>query len=165
MTTQPKVSGTKKVGIASVLTLAIATPFVMKWEGLKTTTYRDVVGIPTVCYGETGPHIRMGMQFTRDECRDMLNARLQQFAVQLDRCVATPLTPYQGAAVLELGYNVGSNAVCDSTLVRMIKQGEPASVWCRQLHRWVNAQGRRYQGLVNRREDSYQMCIKDEYVD
>lgn len=160
-----KTSGVQKVGIASVLTLAIATPFVMKWEGLKTTTYRDVVGIPTVCYGETGPHIRMGMQFTRDECQDMLNARLQQFAVQLDRCVATPLTPYQGAAVLELGYNVGSNAVCGSTLVRMIKQGEPASVWCRQLHRWVNAQGRRYQGLVNRREDSYQMCIKDEYVD
>lgn len=160
-----KTSGVQKVGIASVLTLAIATPFVMKWEGLKTTTYRDVVGIPTVCYGETGQHIRMGMQFTRDECRDMLNARLQQFAVQLDRCVATPLTPYQGAAVLELGYNVGSSAVCGSTLVRMIKQGEPASVWCRQLHRWVNAQGRRYQGLVNRREDSYQMCIKDEYVD
>lgn len=34
-----QVSGPKKVGIASVLTLAIATPFVMKWEGLKTQTY------------------------------------------------------------------------------------------------------------------------------
>ena len=156
-----KVAGVKKVSIASALTLAIATPFVMKWEGLKTTTYLDVVGIPTVCYGETGAHIRMGMQFTANECRNLLDRRLLQFATALDRCVATPLTPNQGAAVLELGYNVGVNAVCNSTMVRMIKQGQPPSVWCKQLHRWVKAQGRTYRGLVNRREDSYQMCIKE----
>lgn len=155
------VSGPKKVGIASVLTLAIATPFVMKWEGVKTSTYLDVVGIPTVCYGETGPHVRMGMQFTVDECRQMLDKRMLQYAVQLDRCIATPLTPYQGAAVLELGYNVGVAAVCRSTLARMIKAGRPAAEWCKQLHRWVNAGGRPWQGLVNRRADAYQMCIRE----
>jgi lysozyme len=149
------------VAIASVLTLAVATPFVAKWEGLKTKTYRDVVGIPTVCYGDTGPHVQMGMQFTAEECRKMLDRRLLQYALQLDRCIATPLTPYQGAAVLELGYNVGTSAVCQSTMARMIREGKPASEWCAQLKRWVMAGGRRYQGLVNRREDSYQMCIKE----
>lgn len=159
--TQKAVGTKKKVGIASVLTLAIATPFVMKWEGLKTTTYRDVVGIPTVCYGETGPHIRMGMQFTREECRAMLDRRVLQYARRLDACIATPLTPYQGAAVLELGYNVGTTAVCRSTLARMIREGQPASAWCPQLRRWVFAQGRKYRGLVNRREDSLLMCMKE----
>ena len=158
-TKQP--SNVKKMGIASVLTLALAAPFVMKWEGLKTQTYLDVVGVPTVCYGDTGTHIRMGMQFTAEECRRMLDRRLLQYAIQLDRCVATPLTPYQGAAILELGYNVGVAAVCRSTLVRMIKEGRPASEWCKQLHRWVNAGGRKWRGLVNRRADSYQMCIRE----
>ena len=157
----PRVSGARKAGIASALTLAIATPFVMKWEGLKTETYRDVVGIPTVCYGETGPHVRMGMQFTREQCRTMLDERALQYALRLDACIATPLTPYQGAAVLELGYNVGVAAVCRSALVRMIKAGRPASEWCKQLHRWVNAGGRKWRGLVNRRADSYQMCIRE----
>lgn len=156
-----QVSGPKKVGIASVLTLAIATPFVMKWEGLETHTYLDVVGVPTACYGDTGTHIRMGMQFTAEECRRMLDNRLLQYAQQLDRCIATPLTPYQGAAVLELGYNVGTPVVCRSTLARMIREGKPALEWCGQLKRWVMARGQRYQGLVNRREDSYQMCIKE----
>jgi lysozyme len=149
------------VSIASAVTLAIATPFIMKWEGLETKTYRDVVGIPTVCYGDTGPHVQIGMQFTEEECRRMLDRRLLQYALQLDRCIATPLAPYQGAAVLELGYNVGTSAVCRSTMARMIREGKPASEWCAQLKRWVMAEGRRYQGLVNRREDSYQMCIKE----
>jgi len=156
-----KASNTKKAGIASVATLAIAVPFIAYWEGLRTETYRDVVGIPTVCYGETGPHVRMGMQFTRAECRAMLDRRALQYALLLDRCIDTPLTPYQGAAVLELGYNVGTTAVCRSTLARMIREGQPASAWCPQLRRWVFAQGRKYQGLVNRREDSYAMCIKE----
>jgi lysozyme len=153
-----------KVGltaIASVLTLAVAAPFVAKWEGLETKTYRDVVGIPTVCYGDTGPHVQMGMQFTAEECKAMLDQRLLEYAQRLDACIAKPLTPYQGAAVLELGYNVGTSAVCRSTMARMIREGKPASEWCAQLKRWVMAGGRRYQGLVNRREDSYQMCIKE----
>lgn len=161
MSEPKKASKPVTVAIASALTLAVAAPFVAKWEGLETRTYRDVVGIPTVCYGDTGPHVQMGMQFTAEECRAMLDRRLLQYAVQLDRCVATPLTPYQGAAVLELGYNVGVAAVCRSTMVRMIKEGQPASAWCRQLTRWVKAQGRTYQGLVNRRADSYAMCIKE----
>ena len=154
-------SNVKKAGIASAVTLAIAIPFIAQWEGLRTETYRDVVGIPTVCYGETGPHITMGMQFSRAECRRMLDQRLLRYARQLDRCVATPLTPYQGAAILELGYNVGTTAVCRSTLARMIREGQPASAWCPQLRRWVFAQGRKYRGLVNRREDSLLMCIKE----
>lgn len=160
MTGNTKTPRIKKAGIASALTLAIATPFVMKWEGVKTQTYLDVVGVPTVCYGETGPHVRLGQQFTMAECRAMLDRRLMQFALQLDRCVHRPLTPYQGAAVLELSYNVGIRATCNSTLVRMINEGRPASQWCPQLHRWVNAGGRRWQGLVNRRADSFQMCMR-----
>lgn len=38
-------------GVAAVV-IATATPFIAKWEGLETTAYRDIVGVPTVCYGK-----------------------------------------------------------------------------------------------------------------
>jgi GH24 family phage-related lysozyme (muramidase) len=159
MTGQQKTSGLKKGAIASTLVLALATPFVIKWEGLKTSTYIDVVGIPTVCYGETGAHVRIGQQFTEQQCRDMLDRRLMVFARELDRCVTVPVTPHQGASLLELAYNVGSGPVCRSTLVRQLNEGAPPEQFCGQLSRWVNAGGRPWRGLINRRADSYNMCM------
>ena len=160
MTKNTQTAGTKKAALASVLTLAIATPFIAKWEGLKTETYRDVVGIPTVCYGQTGADIKMGMQFSEAECAAMLDKEVLAYAQQLDKCVQADLTPYQNAAILELGYNVGVPAVCRSTMVRMINAGAKPEEWCPQLNRWVKANGRSYQGLINRRADSYRMCMK-----
>jgi lysozyme len=150
----------KKGAIASILVLALATPFVMKWEGKKNTTYLDVVGVPTVCYGQTGAMARIGATYSDAECKAALDAELWEYAQELDKCVLRDVTPYQGAAILELGYNVGTPALCGSTMVRMINAGEPATRWCQQLHRWVRAQGRVYRGLVNRRADSYNMCIR-----
>lgn len=150
----------KKGLIASVLVLALATPFVMQWEGKKNTTYFDVVGVPTVCYGQTGAMARIGATYSDAECRAALDAELWEYAQELDKCVLRDVTPYQGAAILELGYNVGTPAVCGSTMVKMINAGEPASRWCQQLNRWVRAEGRVYRGLVNRRADSYNMCIR-----
>lgn len=152
--------GPKRAGIASAVVLAIAAPFVMQWEGLKTTTYIDVVGVPTVCYGDTGPHVTMGAVFTAEECAKLLDRRLTLYAQRLDKCVTVPVTPYQGAAILELAYNVGVGAVCNSTMVRQINAGAPPTQWCGQLRRWVYAGGRVWKGLVNRREDSLAMCMK-----
>lgn len=154
-------NGIKKGAIASALVLALASPFVMKWEGKRNTTYIDVVGVPTVCYGQTGAMARIGATYSDAECKAALDAELFEYAQELDRCVHVPVTPYQGAAILELAYNVGTPAVCSSTMVRMINAGEPSTRWCQQLHRWVRAGGRKYQGLVNRRIDSYSMCIKE----
>nr|WP_241482183.1 hypothetical protein [Leisingera sp. ANG-Vp] len=37
----------------SSIALASAVSFIGQWEGLRTEAYRDVVGVWTVCYGET----------------------------------------------------------------------------------------------------------------
>jgi lysozyme len=157
-TAKPKRGAAKKGGIATAAVLLIATPLVIKWEGVKTEAYIDPVGIPTVCIGQTGPHIRMGQRFSEQECFAMLDAELRAKAAQLDRCVSAPLAPHEAAAVLDLAYNVGVSAVCRSTMVRQINAGAPASTWCRQLDRWVIAGGRRWNGLINRRADARAIC-------
>ena len=101
MTDKPKTSGAAKGGIAAAAVLLIATPLVIRWEGVKTETYLDPIGIPTVCIGQTGPNIRLGQRFSEQECFRMLDAELRQKAAQLDRCIQTPLYPHEAAADLK----------------------------------------------------------------
>lgn len=147
----------KGAGLAAVL--VVATPLAIKWEGVKTATYLDPIGIPTACVGQTGPHIRMGQSFTRQECFAMLDETQRAKAAELDRCITAELAPHEAAAVLDLAFNVGTGAVCRSTMVRMINQGRPARVWCHELDKWVFAGGIRWQGLVNRRADAKRVCL------
>jgi lysozyme len=128
-------------------------------EGLVLSTYLDIVGVPTVCYGETGPHVRLGQRYTAEACRRMLDERLVRFAVELDRCIERPLADHEAAAVLSWAYNVGVGAACSSTLVKMINAGSPAQEWCQQLDRWVYARGFRVNGLVVRRQKEKALCL------
>lgn len=51
--------------------LAVAVPLIAKWEGLRTEAYRDIVGVWTVCYGET-KGVRPGDLYSKAECDAML---------------------------------------------------------------------------------------------
>lgn len=42
----------KVIAGSAALVIASATPFIAKWEGLETKAYKDIVGVPTVCYGK-----------------------------------------------------------------------------------------------------------------
>ena len=55
---------------------ALVVPLVMHYEGTVPKTYRDPVGILTACTGHTGPELRMGQTFTRQQCEAMLFADL-----------------------------------------------------------------------------------------
>lgn len=131
----------------------------MQWEGKENTTYRDIVDIPTVCYGQTGTHIRMGQTFTDAECAAMLDAELRKYLTALDRCITQPVTPNQGAAVLSWTYNVGTGAACGSTLVRKLNAGAPTSEWCGELLRWNRAGGKVVRGLTLRRQAEHTLCV------
>jgi lysozyme len=147
-----------KIGIATAAAVALSIGIIKPWEGVETTTYLDIVGVPTVCYGQTGQAARIGATYTNAECEAMLGAEVAEVARGLDRCVRVDLEPHQAAPVISLGYNVGVRAVCNSTMVALINAGEPPEVWCRQFDRWVYAGGRRVQGLVNRRAYERAVC-------
>lgn len=149
-----------RVGIASLLTVLIATPFVAMHEGVVLQTYMDPVHIPTACVGETDKAVTMRTRFTRDQCMAVLGASLLQHAERLDACIHRPLTDNQAAAVLSWGYNIGTAAACSSTLVRKLNAGEPPANWCAELSRWNKAGGNVLPGLVNRRAQERALCEK-----
>lgn len=136
--------------------IAIATALVAGAEGLRTVAYRDPVGIPTICFGETRG-VAMGDRKTVAECEALLAERLQEFNAGINACVRVPMSPQRRAAVVSFAYNVGTHAACRSTFVRKLNAGDPQA--CDELRKWVYAKGIRFPGLVTRREEERRLCM------
>jgi lysozyme len=150
-----KVNPRVAVGAAAGV-IALAAPVVMLWEGRENDPYRDIVGVWTVCYGEThGVQMR---RYSDAECSAMLMQRLAQFDGELSRCITRPDVPlHVRAAVLSWAYNVGTDAACRSTLMQRLNAGQWLAA-CAELDRWVMAGGKRVQGLANRRAAERKLC-------
>jgi len=139
--------------VGGALALAIAT--VGTFEGLRTKAYRDVVGIPTVCYGETRG-VKIGDTHTVNECKDMLASRLDEFNAGVDRCLLVPVSDSRRVALVSFSYNVGLGAFCKSTLVRRLNANDPHA--CDELLKWNKAGGRVLAGLTKRRHIEHDLC-------
>ena len=135
---------------------ALAVPLVMLYEGTVLQSYRDPIGIVTACVGHTGPELRMGQRYTRQQCEDMLYGDLLKHAQALD-CIKQPMTDGQKAAFLSFAFNVGNKAFCDSTLARKANAGDMPGA-CAELSRWTRAGGRELPGLVKRRAAERELC-------
>ena len=140
----------------SSIALTTAVAFIGSWEGLRTEAYRDVVGVWTVCYGET-KGVRPGDRYSKAQCDAMLAREIVAYEAALDRCLKTPVPGAMKMALVSWTYNVGAGAACRSTLVRKANAGDLAGA-CDQLPRWNKAGGRVWGGLVNRRGAERAMC-------
>ena len=143
-------------GVLAVVLAAAA--FVAPWEGLSLKPYRDIVGVATVCYGETrGIEQRT---YSEAECAALLTSGIGQFYDGLTKCIRKRLTLGQAVAPTSWAHNVGLGAAGGSTLVRPSHAGEAASGWRMQLLRWGVDGGQRVRGLTNRRKAEYAECVK-----
>lgn len=146
-------------GASAALVIALATPFIAKWEGVRLEAYKDIVGVETICFGETRG-VQMGDTATMQECVALLQEGVAGFYAEIADCMTNPKIPVGvQASMLELAYNVGSRKVCGSTMMRKANAGDYAGA-CGELRKWIKAGGRPVGGLVNRRADSKQsLCL------
>lgn len=149
-------------GAGALASLAIST--IGGHEGLRTKAYRDSIGVPTICYGETR-NVRMGMSRTKAECDAIFIARLDEFADKMERCVPSAkdpaaMGPNAYTAFLSLSYNVGSGGFCKSSVARLWNAGDHRGA-CDALLRFNRAGGRVLPGLTRRRKEERAMCLKD----
>ncbi len=139
---------------------AAAVALVAAWEGVKTVAYKDIVGIPTVCFGETRG-VKMGDRYSMDECKAMLGDALVEFEQGMRACLtqpdAIPDKPY--VAFLSLSYNIGTRAFCGSTVARKANAGDIKGA-CNSIPAWNRAGGRVVKGLVNRRAEEQRICLE-----
>ncbi|PDT23902.1 lysozyme [Rhizobium hidalgonense] len=139
---------------------AAAIACVSTFEGLRTVAFRDPVGIPTICFGETRG-VKMGDTATMDECKAVLGDALVEFEGNMRACLTNPDKipdkPY--VSFLSLSYNIGSRAFCSSTVARKANAGDLVGA-CNAILAWNKAGGRVINGLTLRRQDERRMCLE-----
>lgn len=130
------------------------------WEGTRYYAYHDIVGVPTVCQGYTGPGIVFGRKYSAEECKAFLMKEIQTHAKGMLECVTVPLTENQFNAFTLFTYNVGVNAFCKASLTKKLNNGDIVGA-CNGLMAWVYADGYVVEGLRNRRAFEREMCLRD----
>lgn len=153
----PKWSNKQKAIAALVAMLAT-------WEGLSLVPYQDVVGVWTVCYGETRIPMRT---YTKAECDELLRKESDKW---LEDVAATNpgirAYPMQHAAHASLAYNVGLANYRRSSTRRLFIQGRRREA-CAAIGKWRLAGGKVWRGLVLRRNGDaarlgeIELCKKD----
>lgn len=143
--------------------LAVCIGCVAGFEGLRTTPYYDIGGVPTDCYGET-QGVQMTDRPTPEQCKDMLAARIERdFGPGVDKCVKHELPVKRKAAYTSLAYNIGVARFCSSSVARLENAGQPAAA-CEAIMKYdqvrVNGVLVESKGLKNRRTEERKLCIE-----
>ncbi|MGH1330763.1 MAG: lysozyme [Paracoccaceae bacterium] len=143
--------------------LEMAVPFIGRWEGLRLEAYLDIVGVPTVCYGET-KGVQLGQSYTKAQCDAMFSREIISYRDRLrpaftSQTLANRLPIPRDVAFTSLAYNVGVSGTSKSTAVRRLNEGSIAGA-CTALGWWNKAGGRVVRGLVNRRTEETELCMR-----
>jgi len=132
---------------------------IKRWEGLRLEAYLCPAGVWTIGYGHTGDVVP-GEIISEETAEDLLRKDLWRFEDAVSKMVRYPLSDNEYAAMVSWTYNLGAGALGESTLLRRLNMGEqPGIVIQQEFPKWVNAGGRKLQGLVNRRNDEIALAL------
>ena len=127
---------------------------ICEFEGKRLVAYDDGVGVWTIGFGTikypSGNRVKKGDTCTLEQAKEYMRHDLIEFEHTVNSSVKVPLNQNQFDALVSLAYNIGSSAFKSSTLVKKLNTGDYQGA-ADQFNVWVNAGGKRMQGLVNRR--------------
>lgn len=154
---------------------------IQPFEGKSNAAYLDMVGIPTLCFGET-KGVKLGDYKTDKECEESLAKELTKYNKAMLEYVKVELKPYEEVAYTSFIWNLGETNFKNSTLLKKLNTGDSAGA-CEQLLSWnkvtvlpagvpayrargetctVRKDGKyscTVKGLTNRRKFEYEVCM------
>jgi len=119
-----------------------------QWEGVE--DHVDVAGLPTIGVGHLlsrdelssgkiyiqGKPVRYTNGLTQEQVSNLLSEDLKKFEEAVNAHVTVPLPQNQFDALVSFAFNVGIGAFKNSTLLKVLNQGNDEEVPA-QLRRWV----------------------------
>ena len=148
----------KRQEIATLTLSATALVAILLHEGYRENAYIPVAGdVPTIGFGTT-KEVKLGDRISPELALQRANRDIQLFEGAIKSCVSVPLTQYEYDAYTSLAYNIGPNAFCNSTLVRVLNEGRYEEA-CKQILRWDKFKGKQLAGLTKRRQEEYRKCM------
>lgn len=147
------------IGTLSAAVIALATAGYNHWEGRNYVAKHlpfDPPGVVTVCGGITThdiPWLKVGMKFTESECLKMIARVIPKYAAPLQKCIPAfgKMPPHRQASMILFTINLGPGIGCGK-VARLLNAGRVRDA-CNKMSEYVFANGKRLQGLVNRRND------------
>ena len=133
------------------------------WEGMENHAYKDIVGVASICFGET-KGVKMGDYRTDKQCEESLSKELTVYNKAMMKHVKVELKPYEEVAYTSFVWNLGETNFKNSTLLKKLNQGDHEGA-CKELLNWNQAGGKVVKGLTNRRIQENKVCLgKDQQV-
>lgn len=127
-------------------------------EGYRGEAYEPVRGdVPTIGFGTT-EGVEMGDRITPERALVRLLNDANKFQNAVRRCAPVPMHQYEFDAYVSLTYNIGENAFCKSSLVKLLNQQKYEEA-CQQILRWDKFKGRSLPGLTKRRQEEFKKCL------
>lgn len=145
----------KMLGVPELMAVsAKGIDLICSFEGLRLTAYDDGVGVWTIGFGTikypNGVRVKRGDTCTLEQAKSYMKYDLIEFEHTVNSLVKVPLNQNQFDALVSLTYNIGSGAFKSSTLLKKLNLSDYKGA-ADQFDVWVNAGGKRMQGLANRR--------------
>ena len=139
---------------------ALALSFNGGWEGKRLDAYRDIIGVWTICYGETY-NVKPGERRTSEQCDEGHLKGLVRYEQGMRKCLDRPdaLPGKVYVAFLSSTWNLGVPTFCRSSMARYANHGNLVAA-CNALRLYVNAGGRFVKGLDNRRRAEQKLCLE-----
>ncbi|ENZ3704425.1 lysozyme [Serratia marcescens] len=132
------------------------------FEGLRLKAYQDSVGVWTIGYGWTQPvdgkEVGPGMRIDQATADRLLKCGVVQYEQGVNQLVKVKITQGQFDALVSFAYNLGLRSLSTSTLLQKLNAGDTQGA-ADQFGRWVNAGGKRLDGLVARRAAEREMFL------
>lgn len=148
------VAGMFGIAIDVMSTSPRGVHLICNFEGKRLVAYDDGVGVWTIGFGTTiypdGIKVKKGDICTEAQAKAYMAYDLKKFENAVNNAVNVPLNQNQFDALVSLAYNIGTSAFSKSTLIQKLNKGDYRGA-ADQFDVWINAGGKRMQGLVNRR--------------
>mgnify|MGYP006270490821 CR=1 FL=1 len=130
---------------------------IKSFEGLSLKPYLDAVGIPTIGYGiieyPNGTAVTMyDNPITEDQALDYLQFEVNKKTTAIERMLNVEVNDNEFAALTAFAYNVGTRALLNSTLLKLLNSNSDRSAVADQFMRWNKAGGKELPGLTRRRQ-------------
>ena len=124
---------------------------VKQFEGCRLVGYADITGVPTIGYGHTGPEVRVGDTIDQRKADAYLLKDLTRASEGVNQALGGYMaTQNEFDALVSFAYNLGINALRNSTLLRKFVAGDTQGA-ADEFLKWDHAGGKVVAGLTRRR--------------
>lgn len=133
----------------------------MHFEGFRDKAYLCPADVWTIGYGTTvypcKEKVKKGDTCTEAEAVEYLSNDVKKFENAVLKHVKVELNQNQFDALVSFTYNLGEGNLKSSTLLKKINQDPSEPSIRNEFMKWVNAGGKKLEGLVRRRKSEAEL--------